>query len=112
MTIVALQGLMAAGGTLLAPRRLGWRIPPVLLSALLLLLVWLRRLRRPLSAGTASARLNASMTRLDAELRRAMDPRWFQGAGERITCRSPPVALQSMIARYLVRSTYLQPSFP
>ena len=103
-----------AGTTLPALRRLGWRAatPLLLLSSLLLLLlVWLRRARplgltasRSLSAGGAtSAKLPASMPQLDAELRRAMDPRWFQGAGERIKDRSPPIALQEAIASAQVR---------
>jgi hypothetical protein len=93
---------------LLAVRRLGLRtaIPSSLLAFVVVVLVWLRRAPPPLSAGRstpAAAKVNASMARLDAELRRAMDPRWFRGAGERIADRSPPAGLQVAIDRVHVR---------
>lgn len=42
---------------------------------------------------------HARFDRLDAELRLAMDPRWFRGAGERVVDRSPPRSLLAAIAR-------------
>ena len=42
---------------------------------------------------------DAQFDRLEAELRLAMDPRWFRGAGERVVDRSPPRSLLAAIAR-------------